>query len=77
MLGLDRLKLDGNLFTRNDVGSEVDVTEGAASDLTTDAVFITNAKILRRRHVSMLRLIMLSTCSEVKDDGKGYTSTRL
>jgi hypothetical protein len=46
VLGLDRLKLDGNLFTRDDVGAEVDVTEAATSDLTTDAVLVADAKIL-------------------------------
>ena len=49
VLGLDALELDGNLLARDDVGSEVDVTEGAAPDLTADTVFITDAKILGRR----------------------------
>jgi hypothetical protein len=48
VLGLDALELDGNLLSRDDIGSEVDVTEGATTDLTTDAVFITYAKILER-----------------------------
>jgi hypothetical protein len=47
MLGLYTLELDGDFFTRDDVGSEVDVTEGPTTDLTTDAVFITYTKILR------------------------------
>ena len=51
MLGLDALELDGNLLARDDVGSEVDITEGAASDLTADTVLITDAKILWRRDV--------------------------
>ena len=46
VLGLDALELDGNLLARDDVGSEVDITEGAASDLTADTVLITDAKIL-------------------------------
>ena len=46
MLGLDALELDGNLLARDDVSSEVDITEGAAPDLTTDTVLITDAKIL-------------------------------
>jgi hypothetical protein len=45
-LGLDALKLDGNLLGRDDVFSEVDFTEAAATDLTTDTVFVTDAKIL-------------------------------
>lgn len=45
VLGLDRLKLDGNLFTGDDVGAEVDITEAATSDLTTDAVLVADAKI--------------------------------
>ena len=49
VLGLDALELDGDLLARDDVGSEVDITERAATDLSADAVFITNAKILQRR----------------------------
>ena len=40
VLGLDALELDGNLLTRYDVGSEVDVSERATTDLTTDTVLI-------------------------------------
>lgn len=47
VLGLDRLKLDGNLFTRDNISAEVDVTEAATSDLTTDAVLVADAKILQ------------------------------
>jgi hypothetical protein len=47
MLGLDTLKLDSNLFTGDNVGSEVDVTERTTTNLTTDAVFIADAKILK------------------------------
>jgi hypothetical protein len=46
VLGLDRLEFDGNLFTRDDVGTKVDITEAATSDLTTDAVLVADAKIL-------------------------------
>jgi hypothetical protein len=53
VLGLNALKLDGNLFTGDNVGTEVDVTETATTDLTTDAVFVAYAKILQRE-VSML-----------------------
>lgn len=48
MLSLDRLKLDSNLFTRDDVGTKVDITKGTTTDLSTNAVFITHAKILQR-----------------------------
>jgi hypothetical protein len=47
VLGLDTLKLDGDLLTGDDVGAEVDITERAATDLTADTVFVTNAKILQ------------------------------
>ena len=47
VLGLDRLKLDGNFFTRDDISAEVDITEAATSDLTTDAVLVADAKILQ------------------------------
>jgi hypothetical protein len=57
VLGLDALELDGNLFTRDDVGSEVNVTEGTATDFTTDTVFITHAKILQEEIVSTLFFI--------------------
>lgn len=46
MLGLDRLKFDGNLLSRYDVGPKVDVTETAAADFAPDAVFIPDAKVL-------------------------------
>lgn len=46
MLRLDALKLDGNLFARDDVGAEVDVAERAGTDLATDAVLIPDAEIL-------------------------------
>jgi hypothetical protein len=56
VLGLDTLELDGNLFARDDVGSEVNVTETTTTDLTTNAVFVSDAKILKRRDVSMLQV---------------------
>jgi hypothetical protein len=46
VLGLDALELDGDLLAGDDVGSEVDVTKGATTNLAADAVFITDAKIL-------------------------------
>ena len=52
VLGLDRLKLDGDLLTGDDVGSEINVTERSTTDLTADTVLVTNAKILER-HVSI------------------------
>jgi hypothetical protein len=48
-LGLDAFKLDGNLLGRDDVFSDVDFTEAAATNLTTDTVFITDAKILEEK----------------------------
>jgi hypothetical protein len=49
VLGLDTLELDGNLFARDDVGSEVDITKTTTADLSSDTVFITDAKILQRK----------------------------
>lgn len=49
VLGLDALKLNGNLLTGDDVGSEVDITEGATTNLAADAVFVTDAKVLPRQ----------------------------
>ena len=46
VLSLDGLKLDGNLFARDYVGSKVDVTERTATNLATDTVLVTDAKIL-------------------------------
>lgn len=43
MLGLDALELDGDLLSGDDVGSKVDVTERARSDLAPDAVLVTDA----------------------------------
>ena len=46
MLGLDRLKLDGDLLAGDDVGPQVDIAERPRTDLATDAVLVTDAKIL-------------------------------
>lgn len=46
VLGLNALELDSNLLARNDVGTEVNITERAGTDLTTDTVLVTDAKIL-------------------------------
>lgn len=46
VLGLDALQLDGDLFARDDVGTEVNITERTGTDLTTDTVLVTDAKIL-------------------------------
>lgn len=46
MFRLNALELDGNLLAGDDVGSKVDVTERATTNLAADAVFITDAKIL-------------------------------
>lgn len=46
VLGLDALKLDGNLFTGDDVSAEVNITERARADLATDPVLVANAEIL-------------------------------
>lgn len=46
MLCLHALELDGNLLARDDVGTEVDVTERSGTNLAADAVFITDTKIL-------------------------------
>ena len=54
MLGLDALKLDRDLLARDDVGSEIDVTEATTSNLSADTVLVAYAKILRVL-VSMLR----------------------
>jgi hypothetical protein len=51
VLGLDRLKLDGNLLSRNYVCSEVDVAKGARADLAANPVFITDAKILNSKMI--------------------------
>jgi hypothetical protein len=46
MLGLDALELDGDLFARDDVGAEVDITERTGTDLATDPVFVADTKVL-------------------------------
>lgn len=48
VLGLDALKLDGNLLSRDNVCSEVNISETAAADLTANPVFVTYAKILKQ-----------------------------
>lgn len=46
VLGLDALELDGDLFSGDDVGAQVDVTERSGADLAADAVFVTDSEIL-------------------------------
>jgi len=50
VLGLDALELDGDLFTRDDVGAEVDVAEGAGTDLAADAVLVADPEIHGRHY---------------------------
>jgi hypothetical protein len=46
VLGLDRLELDGNLFSRNDVRSKVNVAKRTRADLAANPVFITDTEVL-------------------------------
>lgn len=46
VLGLNALQLDSDFLTRDNVGTQVDIAKRAGSDLSTDAVFVTDAKIL-------------------------------
>ena len=59
VFGLDGFELDGNLFARDDVGAQVDITKTAAADLAADAVFVTDSKILDHSSVCMS-----SSCSQ-------------
>jgi hypothetical protein len=49
VFGLYALKLDGNLFTGDDIGTKVDISEAAAADLPANAVLVTHAKILSKQ----------------------------
>lgn len=46
VLGLDALELDSDLLPRDNISTEINVTERAGADLSADAVFITDTKIL-------------------------------
>lgn len=46
MLGLDTLELDSDFLARYDVGSEVDITKGSRSNLSSNAVLVADTKIL-------------------------------
>jgi len=63
VFGLHALELNGNLFTRDDIGSEVNVTETATTDLSSNAVFIADAKI----HSSHLEVELWTLCIEMPD----------
>lgn len=56
VLGLDAFQLDGNLFAGDDVGTEVNVTKGTGTDLSTDAVLVTDAEILRTSSLATDRM---------------------
>lgn len=49
MLCLDALELDGNFLTRDNVGSEVDVTKRSTTNLAADAVFVAYTEILKEK----------------------------
>lgn len=68
MLGLDALELDGDLLTRDDVGSEVDVSERSATNLAADTVLVADAEILHTR-VSTLRSFKIRPDSARGDAG--------
>ena len=59
VLGLDGLELDSDFLAGDYVGTEVDVTERARTDLSADTVLVTNAKIL---FVMISKLYMLILC---------------
>lgn len=46
VLGLDALELDGDLFSGDDVGAQVNVTERSGTDLAADTVLVTDSEIL-------------------------------
>jgi hypothetical protein len=48
VLGLDGFELDSDLLAGDDVGSQIDITEGTATDLAANAVLVADTKILRR-----------------------------
>lgn len=49
VLGLDALELDGNLLSRDDVGAQVDISKGSATNLASNTVLVANAEILMVR----------------------------
>ena len=63
---LDTFEFDGNLLARDDVGSEVDITETAAANLPANAVFIADAKILCTGTISILISALLCVSGKVK-----------
>lgn len=63
MLGLDALELDGNLFSGDDVGTEIDITKGTRSDLSANTVFITDTQVLFK-----VRSVDVSKESKMADD---------
>ena len=46
MFGLDTLQLDSNLFARDNVCTQVNISEATATDLPANTVLVTYAKIL-------------------------------
>jgi hypothetical protein len=54
VLGLDRLELDGNLFTGNDVYSEINVTKGAGANLFLSLYFPPTRRLSLSEDVSAI-----------------------
>ena len=65
LLGFDRFKFDGDLFARDDVDAEIDVSEGAGSNLLADSVLASHTKIHGRHS------------PEVSDGGKVCCAMRM
>lgn len=70
MLGLDTFKFDGNFFSRDDIGAQIDVTKTSTSDFSADTVLVADPKILITPNVSLY----LSDASQ-QADRKSLTCT--
>jgi hypothetical protein len=75
VLGLDALELDGNLFARDDVRSEIDITKTTTANLSADTVLVPHAKILEAP-VSIL-LSILSCSGYDAEENQGNARRRL
>lgn len=76
VFGLDGLEFDGNLFTGDDVGAQIDVSETAATDLSSDTVLVTDTQILSHRQ-QMIHFMPLGCCSAGSDHDPALLSRLL
>jgi hypothetical protein len=70
VLCFDTLEFDGDLFTRNDIGTQVDVTKTSTPNFSADAIFVADPKILFKDRLAGINEEAASS-TQIADMGGG------